>query len=292
VRSLAPNNFPSGKIVSIPEKSTLSSIAKILEEERIIRSQFFYKVYVVLLGGERSIKVGDYLFEEPQSALKVAYRTSRGEQGIARVKVTIPEGSNSKDIAWLVLKNIPKFDAPAFQAQAEEHEGYLFPDTYFFYENVTPEEVISALKENFEKKMATIQPEIASSSIPLKELIIMASIVEREGISEEDRKIIAGILWKRLKAGMPLQVDATLHYLLRKSSAELTLDDLKIKSPYNTYTNAGLPPGPISNPGLEAIKDTLNSVKTPYWYYLTGKDGKMYYAADLPGHVINKNKYL
>jgi UPF0755 protein len=91
---------------------------------------------------------------------------------------------------------------------------------------------------------------------------------------------------------MPLQVDATFHYLLGKPSSQLTVDDLKIKSPYNTYTNAGLPPGPISNPGLDAILDTAQFVKTPYWYYLTGKDGKMYYATDIDGHVANIKNHL
>jgi UPF0755 protein len=251
-----------------------------------------YKVFVVLLGGEKNVMVGEYLFAKPQSALTVAHRTIKGDQGLARTKVTIPEGSSSKDIAWIVLKNIPTFNAPAFQAIAKEHEGYLFPDTYFFYENVSPDRVIHDLRENFDAKIATVQKDISSSTIPVKDLIIMASIVEREGISNEDRKIIAGILWKRLKAGMPLQVDATFHYLLGKPSSQLTAEDLKIKSPYNTYTNAGLPPGPISNPGLEAILDTANWTKTPYWYYLTGKDGKMYYAVDIDGHVANIKNHL
>jgi UPF0755 protein len=292
LRSVAPSNFPTGKIVSIPKDSTLSSVAALLQKERIIRSQFFYKGFVVLLGGEKDIKVGDYLFSEPQSALRIASRTINGDIGVARTKITIPEGSSSKDIARIIQKDIPKFDTAGFLTQAKEHEGYLFPDTYFFYETVSPAEVIQELKLNFDAKMASIEKELATSTIPVKDLIIMASIVEREGISNEDRKIIAGILWKRLEVGMALQVDAAFYYLIGKPSSQLTADDLKMDSPYNTYKYPGLPPGPISNPGLEAILDTLQSVKTPYWYYLTGKDGKMYYAKDIDGHVANIQNHL
>jgi UPF0755 protein len=290
--SVAPGNFPQGTIVSIPKNATLSGAAQTLSDNRVIRSMFMYKAWVVLLGGHRSVMVGDYLFDSPQSALRVAYRTIRGEQGISRLKITIPEGSSSKDIAWIILKQIPKFDAPAFQALAREHEGYLFPETYFFYENVRPQQVIDEMLATFDDAYSTIAGDVASSTISKRDLITMASIVEREGISKEDREIIAGILWKRIKAGMALQVDAPFYYLFNKPSSELTLDDLKIDSPYNTYVHAGLPPGPISNPGMEAIVDTLNPVKTPYWYYLSGKDGKMHYAVDLEGHVENKRKYL
>jgi UPF0755 protein len=292
IRSIPPDNFPKGKIVSIPSDATLSSAANVLAKERVIRSAFFYKVFVVLLGGEKDVKMGDYYFAQPESALKIASRTIQGETGISRAKITIPEGSSSKDIAKIIRKNIPGFDFERFVAIAKEHEGYLFPDTYFFYENVTPEAVVQELRANFDKKIATLEGDLASSTVSIKDLIIMSSIVEREGISDEDRKIIAGILWKRLKAGMALQVDATFFYLLGKPSSQLTVDDLKMKSPYNTYTNAGLPPGPIANPGIQAISDTLNAVKTPYWYYLTGKDGKMYYAVDLEGHVANKRNHL
>jgi UPF0755 protein len=292
IRSAAPSRFPTGAIVTIPANASLSAAAAVLQRERVIASSFFYKVYVVLLGGERNIIAGDYLFAEPQSALKIAERTIKGAQGVPRNKITIPEGSSSKDIAKIIKRDIPTFDTSMFLSLAKPHEGYLFPETYFFYETVTPEEVIKEMRSTFDSKIAEIKKEVASSSISLAELITMASIVEREGMTEKDRKIIAGILWKRLNAGMALQVDATFYYLLGKPSSQLTVDDLKMNSPYNTYTNTGLPPGPIANPGLQAIQDTLHPTKTPYWYYLSSKDGKMYYASDLTGHVENKRKYL
>ncbi len=296
IGAMAPGNFPKGEVVPIPRNTSLSGAAQALYDHHIIRSPFLFKAMVVIFGGQKSIAEGEYLFSEPQSVIRVAYRTINGVHGQNKTKITIPEGSSSKDIAWIILKNIPEFDAPAFQAQARPYEGYLFPDTYFFYENVKPEEVLSILRGTFDTKMSTIESEFASSTKKLKvtkeEIITMASIIEREGIDNEDRKIIAGILWKRIRAGMALQVDAPFYYLYNKPSSQLTLDDLKIKSPYNTYVNVGLPPGPISNPGLEAIVDTMNPTETKYWYYLTGKDGKMYYAADLEGHTANKRKYL
>lgn len=253
---------------------------------------FIYKVFVVMLGGQRNVMIGDYLFDTPQSSLRIAYRTVRGIQGVNKVKITIPEGSSAKDITDILVKNFPKFNAEEFLKLANENEGYLFPETYYFYESVTPERVIEEMRSRFDQKIATLKDKIDASSISLKDLIVMSSIVEREASNNKDRKIVAGILWKRIKEKMPLQVDATFYYLLKKTSAELTMTDLKMKSPYNTYTNLGLPPGPIANPGLEAIEDTLDYTETKYWYYLAGKDGVTHYASTLEEHVANKRKYL
>src|SRR3989344_259098 len=134
--------------------------------------------------------------------------------------------------------------------------------------------------------------EIAAQKKTLDEIIIMASILEEEVKSTEDRKIVSEILWKRLKLGMGLNVDSALTYVLGKISAELTASDLKYDSRYNTYRYRGLPPTPISNPGMDAILAAMNPATTKYFYYLTGKDGKTYYAETLEKHALNKRKYL
>lgn len=290
--SMPPGNFPTNTVISIQKNSSLSKVAATLSDGHVIRSMFIYKVFVVMLGGQRNVMIGDYLFDTPQSSLRIAYRTVRGIQGVNKVKITIPEGSSAKDITDILVKNFPKFNAEEFLKLANENEGYLFPETYYFYESVTPERVIEEMRSRFDQKIATLKDKIDASSISLKDLIVMSSIVEREASNNKDRKIVAGILWKRIKEKMPLQVDATFYYLLKKTSAELTMTDLKMKSPYNTYTNLGLPPGPIANPGLEAIEDTLDYTETKYWYYLAGKDGVTHYASTLEEHVANKRKYL
>ncbi|MDE2172881.1 MAG: endolytic transglycosylase MltG, partial [Patescibacteria group bacterium] len=171
-------------------------------------------------------------------------------------------------------------------------EGKLFPDTYYFYENSTPQDVIQLLTRTFEEQTKPLLLDIQASGRTPADVITMASIVEKEAASSTDRRIIAGILWKRLDMGMPLQVDAPFFYLYGKTSAELTLGDLQSDTPYNTYKYTGLPPTPIDNPGYEAIEDTVNPVKSDYLYFLSGKDGQMHYAATLAQHAANRLRYL
>jgi UPF0755 protein len=206
--------------------------------------------------------------------------------------VTLNEGQTIKEMAIVLGKTFENFDAQSFIELARGKEGYLFPDTYFFYENVRPEEVISLLEETFRNKLTGISAAIKTSGKTEAEIIKMASIVEREARGKEDRRIIAGILWKRLSIKMPLQVDAPFYYLFGKTSAELTLDDLALDSPYNLYKNAGLPPSPIANPGLEALQATVNPIVTDNLYFLSDNQGKMHYAVTHDEHVANKRKYL
>lgn len=142
--------------------------------------------------------------------------------------------------------------------------------------------MIEKLTDNFYQKTGSTSPEI----------IIMASLLEKEAKTEQDRKIISGILWKRLDVGMPLQVDASLNYINGKTSAEMTQKDLNQDSPYNTYKYKGLPLTPICNPGLDAISVALNPISSPYWYYLSDKNGIIHFAKTFEEHKENKFKYL
>jgi UPF0755 protein len=148
------------------------------------------------------------------------------------------------------------------------------------------------MKNNFESKMKEFLPEIARQKKFLRDIVIMASIIEKEVHNTEDRGLVSGILWKRIKEGIGLQVDASLTYLLGKTSAELTSTDLKIDSPYNTYKYKDLPRGPISNPGKEAIFAALFPVISPYLFYLSDKDGVTRYARNFEEHKENKLRYL
>ena len=290
--STSPGTFPGRSIFSIQDGSSLSSIAHDLEDAKIIRSPFLFKTFVVLIGGSTKVIRGDYLFDQPQSVLRVAYRISRGVQGLARYKVTIPEGLDSVAISNIVKKSIPGFDTAGFITLARKNEGYLFPDTYFFFENVKPADVVSAMRANFNKQTVTLLPKVASFGKPLADVVTMASIVEKEATSTVDRQIIAGILWKRLANNIALQVDPPFFYYLNKTSEQLTVTDLAADSPYNLYKHTGLTPTPIDNPGIDALQATLNASSTKYFFYLSDRKGNMHYATTYEAHLANKAKYM
>lgn len=290
--STSPAGFPNHTVFSVKEGTSLSELAVKLEQARIVRSAFMYKVLVVFMKGSKSIMAGDYLFETPQSALKVAYRTVKGDRGMPQIKITIPEGMASYDMARLLASKIPGFDGSLFLALAKPAEGRLFPDTYYFYKTTTPEEVVKMMTENFAKKTRSLSLAVELFDRPFDDVLKMASIIEREAPGSEDRRIIAGILWKRMDNDHPLQVDQPFFYYLGKTSSELTVNDLKKDTPFNLYVNKGLPPTPTSNPGLGAILDTINPTKTDYWFYLSDTGGKMHYAVDHESHLANKQKYI
>jgi UPF0755 protein len=158
--------------------------------------------------------------------------------------------------------------------------------------DISPDDVVKTLNNNFLLKIKPLESDIKKTKRTLDQIINMASIVEEEGKDYLSKQMIAGILWKRLDIKMPLQVDAVFRYWNGKHSFTLTTEDLREDSPYNTYTRIGLPPTPITNPGLDSIKATIYPKKSNYLYYLTGKDGKMHYAVTHDEHVINKEKYL
>ncbi len=262
-----PKNFPTGAILNIKEGSSLRSISKYLEENNVIDSRVFFETLVIIFEGEKVVS-GDYLFESKISVFEVARRVSSGERHLAPVKVTIPEGFNVVDIAKAFVLKLPKFNQDNFYREAKE--GYLFPDTYFFLTTDNEEDVLQSMFDNFEKKIKPIRLEIISSGKSEKDIIIMASIIEKESKGDADREFISGILWKRLKIGMPLQVDADP----------------------NTYKTKGLPKNPIANPGLKAIKAAIYPKVSSYLYYLHDKDGNIHYATTFAEHVSNKLKYL
>ncbi len=289
-----PRNIQIHDVYSIPYSQTISGLAHDLSMNEIIQSEFWFKVFVHLFSPfKHTIIAGSYSIDQKQSVWAFAFRFSHGDYRLIPVKVTIPEGFSSKDIADLLSKKLKNFNSSAFLKKVQENklEGYLFPDTYFLADGMDSGEIIKALNSNFTFQIKSIESEIRKFGT-LQDVIIMASILEKEARTQETRRIIAGILWKRIQFLMPLQVDATLYYILGKTSAELSVDDLKINSPYNTYVVNGLPPGAISNPGIEAIKDTVNPIITPYLYFLSDNDGNMHYAKNLEEHLVNIKKYL
>lgn len=291
VRTITPPTpYPIGSVVEIEEGTGLLDLANELKKANVIRSPFWFRVGSIVLGGERLMKAGQYYMERPESPFLIAWRILHGRYNIETVKVTVPEGFTVMKISNLFDERFPFFDNPSFEKFATE--GYLFPDTYFLPVTISASSTIKIMRDNFIRRIFPVMPDIEASGKTLEEIITMASIIEAEANNQKDREIVSGILWKRMRNGMPLQVDATFVYVNGKTTAELTADDLKIDSPFNTYINLGLPPHPISNPGINSIQAALYPTTTPFFYFLTGDDGNMYYSRTFEEHVTQKQKHI
>ncbi len=288
-----PKEFPLGEVVTIESGQSLQEITNSLYEKHIIYSPFFFRVHVIMQGGEKKVQAGDYLLDRAEGPADLAYRFVHGQFHLKTFKATIPEGWNIFQIGDYLEKTLLDFNKKEFLKLARSKEGYLFPDTYFISPTIKPEAVISLMQNNFNQKITSINWSTWQvDQFDLKKVIIMASILEEEARTTDSRRIVAGILWKRLSLGMPLQVDSTFSYINGKGTYDLTLDDLKIDSPYNTYLYKDLPPTPISNPGLDAINSAITPITTKYLYFLSNKSGKMYYAKTFEEHKRNKELYL
>lgn len=265
-----PRNFPSGTVVAIEPGTTLRSVSRNLKEQNIIRSRVAFEAGVILLHGKKKIISGNYLFKDTLPIWSVANRIATGKRGQKALKITIPEGFDRTQIAEILSGKLVSFDSEEFMRLSAEEEGYLFPDTYFFYNVDDAAQVIAVMNANFKKKIDSLRGDILKSGYTEKEIIVMASLVEREADGDADREMIAGILWKRLKNNILLQADA---------------------API-TYEKRGLPEDPIANPGLLAIKAAIFPKSSPYLYYLHDAEGNIYYAKTFEEHKINKAKYL
>ncbi len=211
---------------------------------------------------------------------------------ISRIKITIPEGSTVQQIAYNFLKKNNNFEIREFLEKALEKEGFLFPDTYIIGEKTSVDNLISMMEDNFVKKTSEFEEKIKSSGKSLKEIITLASIVQGEVRTEKDMRLVAGILWRRLAIDMPLQTDIVFSYIFNKPLKEIKSKELEYDSPYNTYKYKGLPPGPINNPGLMAIKAVLEPTESSYLYYLSDIEGNIHYSTTFTEHVAKKKKYL
>jgi len=230
-----PADFPTDELISVQEGESVQLIGKDLEDQGVIRSPLTFRILITILGRERGARAGDYLFKQPLGVWGVSRAIASGAFGLEPLKVRIPEGATTKQMAIILTGQLQRFSAKKFLEEAQPQEGYLFPDTYFFLPNAGEEDVIKAMRGNFNDHILSIQSEVASSTHPLSDIINMASILEKEAFKTQDRRMISGVLWNRLQRGMPLQVDATFLYTLGKGTFQLTRKDLATDSPYNTY---------------------------------------------------------
>ncbi len=290
---LPPSNFPVGVLVSVKDGATVGEVAHTLKARNIIRSEFVFKALTVAFARDTGPLYGDYFFDVPESVWSIMTRITEGQFGLTPIRITIPEGATIYDIAVSLSYHIPTISEEEFLVAAEGKEGYLFPDTYLFLPNVSAEQVVSDMEKTFDRKARPmIESLIDGTNHSLSDIIIMASILEKEAITFTDKRIVAGILWKRLEIGMALQVDAPFAYERNKNTFQLTHSDLLEDSDYNTYTRAGLPVGPIANPGLESIMAALEPEESAYFFYLSDMQSQMHYGRNYDEHLYYKAIYL
>lgn len=290
----APNSPAPAANFEIKNGDGFREIVGALNSAGLLRSPKVFSFYLILSGGATRLKPGEYGLSASMSAWRIAKLLTSGPDN--QVRITIPEGASVFEIDDLLSQNgvFKKGDLVALAKNSKNSiEGKLFPDTYDFYKNSGVEEAVKKMIGNFNAKAAPL----LSSKGDFHKNLILASLLEKEVPNFQERRIVAGILTKRLAAGVPLQVDATLCYMKKIEGTDkcypLTQSDLKEDSPYNTYLYPSWPAGAISNPGLPAIKAALNPETTPYWYFLSDPaTGKTIFSNTLDSHNANRVKYL
>lgn len=287
-----PEEFPVESLVTVSSGFSVKHVAAELQSQGVIRSGLMLRVLVRVMGRDRSVRAGDYMFKEPKNIFAVARAVTLGQFGLEPFRIRIHEGAMTKEMAVKFEKQLERFDAEKFLAQAQPQEGYLFPDTYFFMPNATEDTVMQAMRQNFDQNIESIRGLIASSSRTLDEIVKMASIIEREARDPDDRRMISGVLWNRIDRGMALQVDVTFLYTIGKGTFHLTMADLVSDSPYNTYRNKGLPPTAIGSPSLDSLIAAAQPTKNDYLFYLADNTGVTHFSKTYAEHLRKKRLYL
>jgi UPF0755 protein len=288
--------------VVVPEGATLDQTAGLLEDQGVIRFHPLFARIVWVMGKDRSIRAGEYSLHSSMSPREVLQMLCRGE--VVLHKVTIPEGFTLKQIATLleksgvasaqeILAESRKVGLiEAFGFEGDSLEGYLFPDTYYFARGLPPEEILKAMVQRFHSVYGPgLKARQAEKGWSLHEVVTMASVVEKETSSRKEMPLIASVLVNRLRIGMPLQCDPTVIYGIEDFDGNLTREHLLTPNPYNTYVNKGLPPGPICNPGLDALKAVLYPADTAYLYFVSKNDGTHLFSPTLREHNRAVEKY-
>ena len=289
-----PHKAPAGEFFVVKEGASVSSVIYDLQQKGYIHSPVFMRAVLPAVSGGESVKAGTYFFEPKQTIFGMINQLVTADYGVESIKVTLPEGLNVFQAALILKDTLPSIDGARFLELAEGSEGYLYPDTYLFSPNDSEQQVYQKLLDTFSEKTKQIFTDAGIIEDPEKiyDTLKLASIIEEEAKNSKDRRLISGVLHNRLEIGMALQVDVTFQYINGKNTYELTAEDLKDTSPYNTYTHTGLPPTPISNPGLDSIDAALNPVRTDYFYFLADRNGTTYFSETFEEHVRKKRKYL
>ncbi len=289
---LAANSLDkTPKIFIVKSDQGVREIAYSLKQEGLIKDPIVFFLLVRQRNLDKQIQAGDFRLNPSMSADEIATNLTHGTLDIW---ITIPEGLRADEIADILKQKVPGYKE-TWRLTLNQNEGYLFPDTYLIPRDADINTVISILRNNFDQKYLSLN---STSKISESQAVIIASIIEREAIFNEDRTMVASVLLNRLELGMPLGVDPSIQYAVGYDNTtkswwkkDLTVDDLAINSPYNTRKVAGLPPTAISNPGLSALKAALNPANTDYLYFYSDKNGHLHFGKTLQDHEANIKKY-
>ena len=270
------------KIFVVNKGDGVREIANNLKREGLIKNQIVFFLLTRFNGTDKQIQAGDFRLNASMNVSQIAESLTHG---MLDIWVTIPEGFRAEEIADILKERIPSYDE-TWRQELIANEGYLFPDTYLIPKDVTIKTILATFKNNFDNKFAAINA--SKTKFSENQIVIIASMVEREAKKAEDRPLIASVIINRLGIGMKLDIDAAVQYALGYQNDQkrwwkkgLTLDDLKINSPFNTYLVAGLPPQPISNPGIESLRAVVNPADTNYLFYITDAKGINHYAKSI-----------
>ncbi len=304
INSKASDNNET-QMFTVNKGDSVQEIAQNLEEKNLIRKASFFEKYVSDHNLGNKLKAGRYLIRPSMTPKEIAELISSGktDENI----ITIPEGFTNKQIATrLATEDITTESAFLNAAKENFHysflkdkpkntslEGYLFPDTYYLEPKTPAKEIVKKMLDNFNHKLDhSLRKEIKKQGKTIFEIITLASLVEKEVANSKDRPIVAGIFLKRLSLGIPLESCASIQYILRANKKRFSYAETRTNSPFNTYLHSGLPPAPICNPGLDAIKATIYPQNTNYLYFLSDNNGITHYARTNSEHEKNKAIYL
>lgn len=294
-------------MIAITPGMTANQVGNELEQRHLIRSAQVFSLLASQLQADSKLFAGDYLLSANMSPKDMLTKLLSGPE-VEALRITIPEGYTTDQIVnLLVQKGIgtkeefqkilaaDSFDYSFLQGipqDAHRLDGFLFPDTYFLDRKITPHGAIELLLQRFQKELTPeVEAQLKGMNLSIRDWVNLAALVEKEAVQETDRPLIAGVFMNRLDINMPLQVDATIQYILGTPKAKLYNKDLKIPSPYNTYLHNGLPPGPIASPGHASLDAVLHPEKTDYLYYLAKPDGYHIFAKTFAEHLQNQKKY-
>jgi UPF0755 protein len=288
--------------VLIPKGVSSAEAARLLSAENVLRHPVAFRLLATATMTTRRLRFGEYSFPDPPSAFEIWKKLQSGD--VTRYPVTIPEGSNLYDIAE-ILKGKGLADPAAFLAAAAKPdtlrrleipgataEGFLFPDTYQLVKSMSCEDILEAMVSQFNRKVPAEWVEKGKKEgFSLLQIVTMASIIEKETGVEEEKPLVSAVIRNRLAIGMPLQMDPTVIYGLRKFGTDLSRKDLLVPSPYNSYLNRDLPPGPITNPGLSAIRAAVFPESADYLYFVSRRDGSHKFSRTLDEHNVAVVRY-
>ncbi len=295
------------ELVAILPGSNAAQVAKELEQRQLIRSGLVFRVLSRQNNVDVKLYVGEYLISSSMSPEEIIKRLIKGPESTA-VRVTIPEGYTTEQIIGVLaqkgLGTKEEFQKVLSEGDfkysflegaskgPERLDGYLFPDTYFIDRKSSPQVIIDTFLKRFEREVTPeVRTQLKAMKMSVRDWVILASVVEKEAVQESDRTIIAAVFINRLIINMPLQSCATIQYILGTPKPKLYDKDLQIPSPYNTYLNTGLPPGPIASPGHASLQATLNPAQTDYLYFLAKSDGYHVFAKTFAEHLRNQKQY-